>query len=48
MLEIVYTGKMKSDVKRMKKRGRDISKLITMLELLATGNLCRQTTVTTS
>jgi mRNA interferase YafQ len=35
MLEIVYTGKMKRDVKRMKKRGKDISKLITVLELLA-------------
>jgi mRNA interferase YafQ len=35
MLEIVYTNKMKRDVKLLKKRGKDISKLITALELLA-------------
>jgi mRNA interferase YafQ len=38
MLEIVYTNKMKMkrDVKLMKKRGKDISKLAALLELLAT------------
>ena len=37
MLEIVYTNKMKRDVKLMKKRGKDISKLVTVLSLLASG-----------
>ena len=37
MLEIVYTNKMKRDVQRMKKRGKDISKLTTALSLLANG-----------
>jgi len=37
MLEIVYTTKMKRDVKLMKKRGRDMSKLTTVLSLLASG-----------
>ena len=35
MLEIVYTNKMKRDVKLMKKRGKDISKLSAALSLLA-------------
>jgi len=35
MLEIKYTYKMKHDVKRESKRGRDISKLIAVLDLLA-------------
>ncbi|MDR2728611.1 MAG: type II toxin-antitoxin system YafQ family toxin, partial [Chitinispirillales bacterium] len=35
MLEIVYTNKMKRDVKLMAKRGKDISKLIAILSLLA-------------
>ena len=37
MLEIVYTSKMKRDVKLMKKRGKDMSKLTTALSLLASG-----------
>lgn len=37
MLEIVYTNKMKRDTKMMKKRGKDISKLIAALSLLASG-----------
>ena len=37
MLGIVYTNKMKCDVKLMKKRGKDLSKLITTLSLLASG-----------
>ena len=35
MYSIVYTGKMKKDVRRMKKRGKDMSKLITVLNMLA-------------
>jgi len=37
VLEIVYTNKMKRDVKLMNKRGKDISKLTTTLSLLASG-----------
>ena len=37
MLEIVYTNKMKRDVRLMKKRGKDISKLTDTLSLLASG-----------
>jgi len=37
MLSIVYTSKMKRDVKRMKKRGKEMEKLITALDLLASG-----------
>ena len=37
MLEIVYTNKMKRDVRLMKKRGKDISKLTNTLSLLASG-----------
>ena len=37
MLEIVYTNKMKRDVKLMEKRGKDITKLVTALSLLASG-----------
>jgi mRNA interferase YafQ len=35
MLEIVFTNKMKRDAKLMKKRGKDMSKLIDALKLLA-------------
>jgi len=35
VLKIVYTSKMKRDVKLMKKRGKDISKLTAALSLLA-------------
>jgi len=37
MLKIVYTNKMKKDVKLIKKRGKNISKLTAMLSLLAKG-----------
>ena len=37
MLTIVYANKMKRDVKRIKRRGKDISKLIVALDLLAAG-----------
>ena len=35
MLKIKYTNKMKRDVKRVTKRGKDIRKLIALLTLLA-------------
>ena len=35
MLEIVYTNKMKRDVKLMQKRGKDMAKLVKTLDLLA-------------
>ena len=35
MYKIVFTNKMKKDMKRAKKRGKDISKLTTVLNLLA-------------
>ena len=34
MLSIKYTNKMKRDAKRMSKRGKDISKLTAVLDLL--------------
>jgi len=34
---IEYTNKMKKDVKRMKKRGKDMRKLIYVLAVLASG-----------
>jgi len=34
---IVYSNKMKRDIKRIVKRGKDLSKLATTLNLLATG-----------
>lgn len=37
MYRIEFTNKMKRDAKLMKKRGKDISKLINVLNLLATG-----------
>lgn len=37
MYKIVYTNRMKRDTKLMKKRGKDIKKLIRVLSLLATG-----------
>ncbi len=36
MYKIFYTNRMKKDVKRVKKRGKDISKLIEVLNPLAT------------
>lgn len=38
MYRIAYTNRMKKDVRRARKRGKDISKLIDVLELLQTGN----------
>lgn len=38
MYKIVYTNRMKKDVKLMKKRGKDIEKLVRILSLLANGN----------
>ena len=37
MYKIVYTSKMKHDVKLMQKRGKNISKLTEVLDLLACG-----------
>lgn len=37
MYKIVYTSRMKKDVKLMKKRGKDIGKLVLALSLLASG-----------
>ena len=37
MYQIQFTVKMKKDVKRMKKRGKDISKLTSVLAILASG-----------
>jgi len=34
MLTIVFTNKMKRDAKRMSKRGKDLAKLTTVLDLL--------------
>jgi mRNA interferase YafQ len=39
MLTIKYTNKMKSDIKKVEKRGKDMNKLITTLALLATNEL---------
>lgn len=38
MYNIVYTARMKHDAKLMKKRGKDMSKLVVVLDLLASGN----------
>ena len=35
MLKIMFTNRMKRDVKRMKKRGKDLAKLTTVLDNLA-------------
>ena len=37
MYQIVYTNRMKRDVRRAAKRGKDLSKLIDVLELLQKG-----------
>ena len=37
MYQIVYTNRMKKDVRLMKKRGKDMKKLVTVLSLLAIG-----------
>ena len=38
MYKIVYTNRMKKDAKLMRKRGKDMNKLIKVLALLAEGN----------
>lgn len=38
MYKIVYTNRMKKDAKLMKKRGKDMNKLVNILSLLASGN----------
>lgn len=38
MYKIVYTNRMKKDAKLMRKRGKDMNKLIEVLALLAEGN----------
>lgn len=37
MYQIVYTNRMKRDAKLMKKRGKDMEKLVQVLSLLASG-----------
>lgn len=38
MYKIFYTNRMKKDVKLMKRRGKDLNRLIRVLSLLAEGN----------
>ena len=38
MYKIVYTNRMKKDAKLMKKRGKDMQKLVNVLSMLANGN----------
>lgn len=38
MYKIVYTNRMKKDAKLMKKRGKDLNKLINVLSILASGD----------
>ena len=38
MFAVIYSTKMYRDMKRMDKRGKDMSKLLTTLDLLSTGN----------
>lgn len=37
MLTVIYTGEMKRDVKRVKKRGKDLSLLNEAIDILASG-----------
>ncbi|MBQ3433464.1 MAG: type II toxin-antitoxin system mRNA interferase toxin, RelE/StbE family, partial [Selenomonadaceae bacterium] len=37
MYQIFYTKRMRKDLQRVKRRGKDISKLVTVLDLLKTG-----------
>lgn len=37
MYNIVYTNRMKKDAKLMQKRGKDMTKLVAVLDLLASG-----------
>ncbi len=38
MYKIQYTNRMKKDARLMKKRGKDMNKLVSVLALLASGN----------
>ena len=38
MYEIVYTNRMRHDARRMRRRGKDMTKLVAVLNLLASGN----------
>ena len=38
MYKIVYTNRMKKDTKLMRKRGKDLKKLVNVLSLLVSGN----------
>ena len=38
MYKIVYTNRMKKDAKLMKRRGKDLDKLVNVLSLLASGS----------
>lgn len=38
MYKIAYTNRMKKDAKLMKKRGKDMGKLVNILSLLASGD----------
>lgn len=38
MYKIAFTNRMKKDTKLMKKRGKDLSKLVNVLSLLASGS----------
>lgn len=38
MYKIFYTNRMKKDVKLMKRRGKDLNKLVKALSILADGN----------
>ena len=37
MYQILFTNKMKRDVKRIKKRGKNIAKLVDVLDSVSTG-----------
>ncbi|MCI8285340.1 MAG: type II toxin-antitoxin system YafQ family toxin [Firmicutes bacterium] len=39
MYKIVYTNRMKKDVRLMKKRGKDLTKLVNVISILAAGDV---------
>ena len=43
MLRIMFTSRMKRDVKRMKRRGKDMEKLIAVIDTLARRELLQAT-----
>ncbi len=43
MYQIFYTKRMRKDLQRVKRRGKDISKLVTVLDLLKTGESLPET-----